>query len=183
MSALAKAKGVSKQAVSKNLERWAAAGRPVATRKDGRSVLVNVAEYDTAKAEVGDPVHLLTEERKREPGNEPSDPTLAREQARRAGYDADLKFIEREKQLGRLVEIAELERAAIDCGEAMVRVLDQLATRAEEVAAAVAKDGVIGARAVLKAIAKDVRTRAAQEFAKLPTIAMSPATSPSKTEA
>ena len=59
-----------------------------------------------------------------------------------------------------------------------MRVIDQMVTRADEVAASVAKDGVTGARGALKGIARDLRKRAAEEFAKLPMMRAVPESSP-----
>jgi DNA-binding Lrp family transcriptional regulator len=176
ISALAEARGVSKQVVSKNLKRWAAAGAQVSMRRQGKALLVNVAEYDRAHGELTDLAREQGAQTKRAL-TEPAageDPVFAREQARKAAYDADLAMIKRDEQLGRLVPVAELERAAIACGEAAVRTIDQIVNRAEELAEAVAKSGVGGARTALKEIARDLRRRLADEFARLPTAAMVP---------
>jgi hypothetical protein len=166
MSALAAQRGVSKQAISKNLKRWADLGTPVSTRGEGRKVMVNVAEYDARKGEIGDLGRELGEQTKKI-ADVGSDPVYAREQARAKAYEADLKLIERDKQLGRLIEVESLRCATTACGEGLVRVIEQIVTRAEEVAAAVSKDGVLGARGALKTIARDLRAQAAKEFAKL----------------
>lgn len=181
VSALAAERGVSKQGISKQLERWAKAGSPVATRRDGRALLVNVAEYDSRRGDLVDLAKVQGDRtKKKADSSDSADPTYTREQARRMGYQADLAQIELRTKLGELVPVAALEQAAVDCGEVLVRVIDQIATRADEVAAAVAKEGVPGARAVLKAIARDLRSRAAEEFAKLPTLSASPDSAPSE---
>jgi len=166
MSVLAAQKGVSKQAISKNLQRWADLGTPVSTRREGRTMMVNVAEYDARKGEIG---HLGRElgEQTKKAADVGTDPVYTREQARAKAYEADLKLIERDKQLGRLIEVESLRSATAACGEGLVRVIEQIVTRAEEVAAAVSKDGVLGARGALKAIARDLRARTAEEFTKL----------------
>jgi hypothetical protein len=110
ISGLAAERRVSKQAISKNIRRWAALGTPVSTRRKGRQVMVNVAEYDARKGEVGDLGRELGEQTKKT-ADVGTDPVYTREQARSKGYEADLKFIEREKQLGRLVEVETLRIA------------------------------------------------------------------------
>lgn len=182
VSQLAAERGVSKQAVSKNIKRWAANGTPVTARRSGRSLIVNVAEYDRLKGEVGDQAHELAVETKKAEARS-TDPTYGREQARRAAYEADLKRLDLEERLGKLVPVEALEQASIACAESLVRVFDQVVTRAEEVAAAVAKDGITGARATLRMIIRDLRARAAEEFAKLPALSMAPTTSPNETDA
>lgn len=176
VSTLARERGVSKQAISKNLSRWASIGEPVSTRREGRMLLVNVAEYDARK---GDLVDLGREQasrtKKSADESATNDPVYTREQARRMGYEADIKAIQLEKLRGNLVAVPDLADAAVKCGEALVRAIDQIAVRAEEVAAAVAKDGMQGARAALRQIARDLRARAAEEFARLPATAMNAA--------
>jgi hypothetical protein len=166
ISALAAQKGVSKQAISKNLKRWADLGTPVSTRREGRTLMVNVAEYDACKGEIGDLGRELGEQTKKAAEVE-TDPVYTREQARAKAYEADLKLIERDRQLGKLIEVDALRSATTACGEGLVRVIEQIVTRAEEVATAVSRDGVLGARGALKAIAHDLRAQAAEEFAKL----------------
>jgi hypothetical protein len=56
----------------------------------------------------------------------------------------------------------DVERAMTRCAEVMVRAIDTLPRRAEDLAAAVAKDGVPGARAVLKQLAFDLRAKLAE---------------------
>jgi hypothetical protein len=168
VSNLAERCGVTKQAISQNLKRWTSLGSPVATRRAGRVLLINVAHYDLRKGELGNLGRELGERTKKGGTEETgSDPNYTREQARAKGYEADLKFIEREKQLGRLVEVEALQGAAVACGEALVKAIDQIVIHADDVATAVAKDGVIGARASLKVIARVLRARAAEEFQKL----------------
>lgn len=182
VSDLAKDHRVSKQAVSKNIERWTSAGQTITTRRQGKALLVNVAEYDAARAEAGDGVHVLTEERKRDGPVDPADPILAKEQARKAGYDADLKFIELEKQRGRLVEVEALDQAGADCGHIIGRAIDQIINRAEEIGIAYVKDGLQGARTVAKDVARQVKKRAAEELAKLPMLTAAPDTAPDDVE-
>jgi hypothetical protein len=83
-------------------------------------------------------------------------------QERAARYAADLKYLDLEERLGRLVPVAEVEDAAQKCAEATVRVVDRLPTYADAIAAAVGKDGPAGARAKLKEIAREIRQAIAE---------------------
>jgi hypothetical protein len=49
---LAVERGVSRSAITQNLRRWAQRGAPVATRRRGRELLVNVAAYDAKHGNV-----------------------------------------------------------------------------------------------------------------------------------
>ncbi|WP_316224536.1 hypothetical protein, partial [Bradyrhizobium sp. SZCCHNR1091] len=64
--------------------------------------------------------------------------------------------------LGRLVPVAEVREAGMQAAEAIIRIVDRLPTSAETVAAAVVRDGVQGARAALKDVARDVRAAIAE---------------------
>jgi hypothetical protein len=132
------------------------AGR-IATRMDGRSKLVNLAQYDRAVGETGDAVKEGAAATRADDGDAEKNPALRDHQARAAQYTADLKFLDLEERLGRLVPVAEVEDAAAKCAEATVRIIDRLPTHADAVAAAVGKDGPAGARAKLKEIAREMR--------------------------
>lgn len=178
LSDLARERGVSKQVISKNLQRWADAGRAVPTRKEGKSLLVKVAEYDAARGEIGDLARQAGEATKKGaapddlPTADPDAPVYTREQARAKQYEADIKEIELAKLRGELVEVVQLRDAATDAAEAMLRAIDQVPSRAEEIAAA-AKIPVAQARQFLKSVTRDLRQRATDVFAGLAAKAMS----------
>lgn len=172
---LAKARGISKPAVTQAIKRWAAQGIVVSTRRqDGsqRSVLVNVAEFDRARGETGDLSRLLGEQTKKG-AYSAADPVYAREQARRAAYDADLALIKRDEALGRLVPTSEVERATILCAETAVRDCEQVAARSDDYAV---KYGlpVAAARSMIKDVVHELRQRMADNFSRLPSLAMAP---------
>jgi hypothetical protein len=79
-------------------------------------------------------------------------------QARAAQYTADLKFLDLEERLGRLVPVAEVKDAGQKAAEAIVRIVDRLPTYAEALAVVAVKDGTAGARGKLKDIARELRT-------------------------
>lgn len=160
---LAKAKGVSKPAITQIIQRWAQIGTPVSTRKEGKKLLVNVAEFDRIKGEVGDLVRDQTPEAT--PGT--GDPVFAREQARRMAYDADLKQLELDEKLGNLVPTANADKAGAELTAMLNRACEQIPARAEDMAAAVAKDGVAGGRSWLKLAMVDLRNRFADELERI----------------
>lgn len=168
ISDLARAKGVSKQAISKRVDRFAQAGA-LATRKGARgAVMVNVAAYDRAAGEIGDAIRELAQRPATSATiGEESDgtsPVLAREQARRMSYQADLAEMELDERRGKLLRRDDVEAAMVRCGEIMVRALEQFPSRADELATAVARDGEQGARMFLKGLARDLRALIAREL-------------------
>lgn len=170
VSQLAEMKGISHQGVSKRLRRYQEQGLLTA-RRDGTRTLVNLAEWDTVTAENTDPAKIAGLETSRRlagqdaPATRPAvpvagadgDPVYAREQARKAQYDADLKKIELDRQLGRLVEVQAVEAAIVASAEVLVNAVDQLPSAADDLASALSKGGVPALREALRAKARELR--------------------------
>lgn len=183
-SELAKLKGVTKQTVSEKIARLVEAGKLEVKPGKGKAKLVNVAAYDRAVGETTDLSRQQGAATKAASSGEGAqrDPTFTKHQADKAGYEAELKRLDLEERLGRLRSVEEIEAAAVACGEAVVRLVDQIVLRADEIAAAVAKDGVMGARTALKAIQFDLRTRIAEAYTVLAAGADAPLTSENDTQ-
>ena len=109
---LARIKGVSKQSISKRLNKLESEGLLVTGRR-GKHRTVSLATWDTVTGETTDPARLVAQETARAVrgdaleddvakniggGKPPADPTYTRELTRKAGYDADLRKIEIDKQ-------------------------------------------------------------------------------------
>ena len=164
VSALAKAKGKSKQAVSKQLQRLD--GR-VATRKKGPELLVNVVEFDRAVGETTDPAQTL---RNLEPAGEADEPSLkiyAQERAKRESYQAENARLDLEERRGALTSVADVENHQMDVFR---RVRDSFlalpATASEKVHAA--PDALV-ARRILDDQIRDVLTQLAADLDRLGT--------------
>ena len=171
ISDLARERGVDKSAVSRRVARMEGLGL-VTTRVQGKAKLVNLAEFNRAAASTVDGVRELNGRGATGPPDagapNSDDPVLAREQARRVGYSADLAKLDLDERLGRLVEVEAVRLSLETCALELVRVIDQLPARADALAAAVAKEGVAGLRAALRAVARawrDTLARAAERFA------------------
>jgi DNA-binding MarR family transcriptional regulator len=172
---LAKARKVSKQALSKRVLRLE--GQGLVTTKTGArgQKLVNVGEFDRAAVDATDAVGAQNGRKAKAPpmgdgDDDPFSPVLAREQARKVAYQADIAKLDRDERLGRLLPIENIAVAAAQCAEALNRMIDQLPGRADEIAAAVAKEGVSGVRALLRSVARDMRERLADEMQRLATM-------------
>jgi DNA-binding MarR family transcriptional regulator len=150
ISELARLRGVDKSAVSRRVARLTAQG--LLTPRDGKggTRLVNVAEFDRAAAVATDAVRQLNgrgADKAAPQSDLRADPILAREQARRVSYDADLKKLNLEERLGLLLPRDQAISSVVECSRRLRGVIEQMHTRAEEITSAVASGGVAGARA------------------------------------
>ena len=170
---LAKRKGVSKQAVSKRVARLQTEGKLTIHAGERGSRLVSLAEFDKAIGETTDLGRETAAATVR--GSRAVDPVAGHvytdEQARHMAYKADLARLDLDERLGKLVAVDKFADAGARIAEALVRVLDGLASRADDVASAVAKDGVTGARAVLKGMGRDLREALNRELVTLADLA------------
>lgn len=154
---LAERLGLDKSAVSKRLRRLADTGVAISTMPGkGRELLVNVAEYERAVGTDGDQARRLAS---KGAADEPESlsASYSREQAREKSFSADLKRLDLEERLGKLLPVDQVAAAATRVGEVLVRAIEQVPGRADDCAAAVLKDGAQGARSVLKSVARDLR--------------------------
>jgi DNA-binding MarR family transcriptional regulator len=158
---LARQRGVDKAAISRRAKRYEDQGLLHPRLGKGGAKMINVAEYDRAAGEATDAIRELNGSQggaAASPGAAaPGDPSLARQQARRAGYDADLKELELKERLGELVLVVAVQEAIVALSENFVRALDQIPSRAEEGLAEANKGGLAGFRAFLRALANGVR--------------------------
>jgi hypothetical protein len=168
VSELARQRGVDKAAISRRAKRYEEQGLLTPRPGKGGVKMINVAEFDRAAGEATDAVRVLNGAGGGQVASSgalaPGDPVLAREQARRASYAADLTKPELEERLGHLIPVADVEAAMTRCAESMVRLIDQLPARADESAEAVARDGVHGARMFLRGAARDLRATLARDM-------------------
>ena len=176
LTQIAALKHTSKQAVSKRVKRLSETGLLSTRQGPSGSLLVNLAEYDRVVGETTDFVRaskgtraagaskthsVITEAASSESVTSPS---LNFQQARKASYDADLKKLELDERLGKLLPIQDVEAAMIACAGSMVRQIEQITARADDIAAAVARNGSAGVRAELKKIVHELRDTLAREL-------------------
>lgn len=176
---LAKMRGVTKQTIAEKVRRLESEGR-LSCREQGRGrpKLVNVAAFDIAVAETGDAIRAEAAARRRGSEHDPlpppqdppsGDPVLSREQARLAAYKADLAQIELDKRRGQLIDVESVQAAMVRASEVLVQRIERLPSRADDLAAAVAGEGVNGARQFLKQMARELREALAQDMRLLST--------------
>lgn len=173
VSEIARAKQKSRQAIAKRVKSLVDDGKLTTKPGPRGTVLVNVAAFDRLVGEVADVAREIGAETKAE---QEATGTAANGKFRDAAtrekqYSADIKFLDLEERLGRLVPIGELEDAAAKAAEAMIRVIDRLPAQNERVSGAVGKDGPAGARTVLKEIARELRASIAEAMTTLANLA------------
>ena len=166
ISDLAAMLGVDKAAVSRRVARFEASGQLArAVTSPGRPKLVNVAAYLAAAEQSADAIRALNGTG--EPADEPKEalsPSLAKEQTRRVAIQADLAQLELDKARGALVAVADVRDAMARAAGELVRGLDMLTARADDLAAAVASGGVPGLRLALKEMVRGLRERLAGDM-------------------
>jgi transposase-like protein len=160
---VARQKGITRQSLNERVDRLESDGL-IEVRREGRAKLINVAQFDRVVGQVGDAFKEAGAETRAEAEIETStaSPALRDHQARAAQYTADLKFLDLEERLGRLVPIDDFKSGGVKIGEAVVRILGRLPTYAEAVTAAAINDGVPATRAMLKQIERELRTAIAE---------------------
>lgn len=176
ISEIADKKGKSRQAISKRVARLVEDGKLETRDGANGTKLVNLAAYDDAVGEVGDPSKEQAAETAQEAAvDQPQEPNRFRDAATRAKeYDADIKFLERAKLLKQVVPIGDVDAAATKIAETMVRVIDRLPMESERVLGAADKDRLGGIRAVLKEIAREQRVALAKALTELGSTAVTP---------
>lgn len=170
VSEIARQKDKSRQAIAKRVDSLVEAGLLETRPGPGGTKLVNLAQFDRAVGEVGDAFKESAAETRAEAELEATavaSPALRDHQSRAAQYTADLKFLDLEERLGRLVPIDEAKAGGVAIGEAVVRIMGRLATYAEAMNAAAVKDGVQGCRGMLKDIERDLRVAMAEAIGEI----------------
>lgn len=165
VSELAKAKGVTRQSMSERVRKLETAGH-LTTRKEGRSVYVNVPEFDFAVSRNGD---AIAEQRinTRTSNLDESSPELRKSQARKAEYDAEMARLKLEREQGRVRDVSDIEQGAINIAIGLVAELDKLPAKANEIFS-IAKNGNKRAlKLLLRNIVNDTRSKMATDLQNL----------------
>jgi len=169
ISELARLKGLSKAAVSERVKGLVERGQLATKPGKGKVVLVNLAAFDRVIGETTDLAKAAGAETKRQAthplSGDPTTPIYTAEQARHMAYKAESARLDLEERQGKILPIVEIAAAVQTAGETLARAIDNLPSLADDLAAAVAKDGTTGARTLLKARARDIREALARDLA------------------
>jgi hypothetical protein len=174
---LARARGVDKAAISRRVARLEAAGA-LTTRPGARgSKLVKQDEFNLAVEMTTDAVREANGRASKQSNSEPAkgngrrnaapipvaaaamadapdDPILAREQARKTQIAAHLAQLDLNQRLGQLLPLDRAQEAARAAAERLRRAVEQMPSRAEEVASGLAQASPF-AQALLAALRSD----------------------------
>ena len=173
----ARHRGVTRQAIKNLCDK-----QKIPFRKEGGSVLIDVAAADRALGETRERITVAREED--EPGLPPgASAQLTKAKTATEVYRARTAQLEFEERIGKLVPAQQVTDAAVVCAENLLTILNRVSQHAEPLALAAKKNGAAGVRDALKEIVRDVRTQAAREFEKLATAAMKAKQPASPTEA
>ncbi|MEW5422666.1 hypothetical protein [Amorphus sp. 3PC139-8] len=142
----------------------AAVGKMVKAKRipftlEGGKILIDPAEADFALGQTIQRVNEPARETPKTPAasDDSGSARLTKARADDAEYSAKMRRLEYERQVGLVRPIAEVERAMQICAERLVRDIDQLPAHADDLAAALSRDGVAGLRRELKKIARGMR--------------------------
>lgn len=80
------------------------------------------------------------------------------------GYRAKIAELEFEERMGRLLPLDDVQRAMERCAEIMLRGIDQLPTKADDIATAFTRSGVAGVRDALKVMARELKTNLSESM-------------------
>lgn len=170
---LAKNQNVSKQAIARKLAALEADGLVKTKPGKGKTKLVNVAQYLTAIGQAGNVAQeLAAADRAADAAAldapEANSPPAYRDaQTRDKELSADLKELELKQKLGEVVPVENLSALATEVAEQIVRVIDRLPAKAQDMASAVARDGEVGARGQYKRDVRELREAIAEALGKL----------------
>ncbi|MGN1285152.1 MAG: hypothetical protein ACI4XG_00960 [Bradyrhizobium sp.] len=161
---LARLKNLSRQSVHERVRRLVESG-DLTTRGEGRSLRVNLAQYDLAIGSTGDAAREAGAATKAMVDVDvPTSSAFRDAQTREKQYAADLKYLELQHRLGELAPVAEMKDAAVKMGEVVVNVITRLPSQADALASAFTKAGIPGMRSELNAIVYTMRVEIADAF-------------------
>jgi hypothetical protein len=154
---------VTRQAVNKMVD----SGKIPLHGKEGDKKRIDPAEADRALG--ANTQRILADDDDR--GDRPAAPSqtsgLTSAKTATEVYRARLAQLEYNERVGKLRPIEQTEIGAQRCGEVMLRAIESMVGRAEELHARSTKEGVAGTRAALRLMVRDLRGVIAREFSKL----------------
>lgn len=169
---LAERDGVSKAAISKKVKQLVERnGLEVERDSQGRVASVNSVQFDFLRGKTDDPSKAQAPAAKpRAASNDqpPADKESYNEALRQKTWiDAERGRFSLAKEKLEYIRAAGVADAAVDCGADIARIVDRLPGAADDLAAAVGREGVHGLRIALKQLASRMRGDIANALAQL----------------
>jgi hypothetical protein len=148
VSQVAERDRVTKQAVSQKVRRLADTQNLIVERDaNGRILKLNVAHYDLLRARYDDPARAQAPQT--DTGTEPNDESYKEAKRVQAWFDVERLRMLLAEEKRRLVPLDEVKAGSAEALDIISQVISTLPDCAEELAAAIAKDGSHGARLFL----------------------------------
>jgi biotin operon repressor len=160
---IADLKGLSRQAIQKNVATLEKQGLLTCKRSPKGAKLIDVEEYDRLAERHLHPGRVAAWQTRRDGSPQES-------QASKVRYEAELKKLDlltRRRDIVPITGAHGVASAAGNAASAIVRVIDGLPSRAADMVAAVNKDGVHGARTLLRSLAFEIRKTITAEMTAL----------------
>jgi hypothetical protein len=170
VSEVAARDGVTKQAVSKKVRELVELGLTIERDTRGFVGRLNVVEYDRLRGRTDDPSKAQA------PGRRPDQATAPAAQAKPPGEDESYKEalrtktwheserlrLDLEERRGTLVRVDAVTDAVVTCASSITAIVDRLPNAADDLVAAVSREGVYGVRVALKQLASKLRADIAE---------------------
>ena len=175
---LATREGVSAPAVSRRVKQLRERGLHVETDVQGRVTAVNSVQYDELRGRFADPSKAQAP--KAAPLTAAVSESYDEALRQKTWTEAERARLRLEEEKGRLVPVDRLADALAQAGEKVVRAVDRVLMSADDIAAAVAKDGTPGVRTELKKLVHRIKVDIADALAEI--AAGAPETQPDDTQ-
>jgi hypothetical protein len=161
VSEVAERDRVSKQAVSKKVKELIDLGLTVERDSRGFVSKLNVVEYDRLRGRTDDPSKAQAPGRSAAaPAAKPVDDQDSYKEALRTKtwHESERLRLDLEERRGELLRVDAVADAVMSCATTITAIVDRLPNVADDLVAAIAKDGVHGVRVALKQMAAKLRT-------------------------
>jgi hypothetical protein len=157
---------VSKQAVSKKVKELIDLGLAVERDAKGHVKRLNVVEYDRLRGRTDDPSKAQAPGRSvaAPPAAKPVDDEDSYKEALRTKtwHESERLRLDLEERRGQLVRVDAVTDAVVSCATSITAIIDRLPNVADDLVAAVSREGVHGVRVALKQMAAKLRTDIAE---------------------
>lgn len=167
---LAERFGVAKATVSARVSKFEAEGIVKTKPGKGKAKLVNLADYESAIDEHGDPAKEQGAETKSTTADDPAqsrDPRFRDAATKEKEHLAQLAEIRVGKELGKYIEADFFKPAVEECAEVILRILDRPLSKAADLEAAARSGGVNGVRVRMREIIREMRAAISEAMQRL----------------
>lgn len=170
VSELATIKLLTRSAISERVSRLEQQGLIKTKSGKGKTKLVNVAEFDRVIGQVADLAREQGAATRRGGDGEEFDATpsasstYSKEQAKRMAYLAEMSRLDLAERMGKLIRADQYTAALNSAVSELVRIVDALPQKADEIGIELGVDDTHKVRFMLKRVARDLRNDLSKGF-------------------